>query len=257
MANRICKYVLCSTYQISISCSELLTLSENKNDNNNGLAMACTARGTDKEMLSAISEIPLLLELNKNKIVWFGQLYNDPTSEYLSHWSYHKLVHKIKDSRNLILHFHPVNILELYDLFKDHKITKNEFFTEITTSFKGKDLNFNIHIVGSPTVREPDGLAMSSRNIHLTDAQRLSATSLYRSLVMAQSLVESGTTDAAAVISAAVEMITACPDAAVDYIAVCDPDTLEDIAVIEGLVLMALAAKIGNTRLIDNMMLIP
>ena len=120
-----------------------------------------------------------------------------------------------------------------------------------------KDLNFDINIVGGPIVREPDGLAMSSRNNNLTEAQRSSATSLYRSLLKARTLVKSGTTDAAAIISAAAEVITACPDTAVDYIAVCDPDTLEDIAIIDGPAMMALAVKIGNTRLIDNMMLIP
>ena len=119
------------------------------------------------------------------------------------------------------------------------------------------DLNFNIEIVGAPTVREPDGLAMSSRNSYLSDSQRLSALALYRSLTAAADKVKAGATDAAEIIAQAEKSISEFPETDIDYINIVDPDTLEDISVISGPVVMALAVKVGNTRLIDNMTLLP
>ena len=120
-----------------------------------------------------------------------------------------------------------------------------------------KDLNFDIEIVGVPTVREPEGLAMSSRNAYLTAEQRPAAQSLFQSLEEAKKQVLSGETDAAKIIQSASERIRAYMEAVIDYIIVCDPETLEPMEHITKPALMALAVKIGNTRLIDNMMLSP
>ncbi len=120
-----------------------------------------------------------------------------------------------------------------------------------------EDLNYNIEIVDAPTVREPDGLAMSSRNSYLTPQQRNSAQSLYQSLKEAQKLVKGETRDADIIISAAKKSISKYPETLVDYITICDPDTLENVETIDGPVLMALAVKVGKTRLIDNMILKP
>ncbi len=117
------------------------------------------------------------------------------------------------------------------------------------------DLNFDIEIIGAPIVREPDGLAMSSRNTYLTPEQRVSALSLNKSLKKAQELIENGATDPAEIIDTAKELITSYPDTVIDYISICDPETLDDIKTIDGHTLMALAVKIGKTRLIDNTML--
>ena len=120
------------------------------------------------------------------------------------------------------------------------------------------DLNMDIEIVGAPIVREPDGLAMSSRNAYLTTEQRQSAPVLYSSLLAARQMVQEGETDAAAIIQKTVERIAAVPDAAIDYIAICDPDTLDEVEIICGPVLMALAVHLGACcRLIDNMILTP
>ena len=119
------------------------------------------------------------------------------------------------------------------------------------------DLNFDIKVVGAPTVREPDGLAMSSRNIYLTPDQRISALSLNTSLKKAQRLVESGLQDAAKIIDAAAKLIRSHPETEIDYITICDPETLDDMNTIEKPALMALAVKIGKARLIDNMILKP
>ncbi len=120
-----------------------------------------------------------------------------------------------------------------------------------------RDLNFNIKIVGFPTVREPDGLAMSSRNSYLTPEQRINALSLYKSLNQSKKLVESGIKDAKRIIDAAYALIKSYQDTAIDYIAICDPETLADMETIDRPVLMALAVSVGKTRLIDNMILNP
>lgn len=119
------------------------------------------------------------------------------------------------------------------------------------------DLNFDVEIISVPTVREPDGLAMSSRNAYLSADQRPAALSLYKSLQTAQSQVTKGTTDPEHIITEATRLITAYPETAIDYINICDPQTLDNISIINGPVVMALAVKVGNTRLIDNMILTP
>ena len=120
-----------------------------------------------------------------------------------------------------------------------------------------RDLDFGIKIVGGATVREPDGLAMSSRNNYLSPAQRISALSLYNALVHAQTLVESGIKDASRIIDAASDLIQSQKETEIDYIAICDTETLVDVKTVDRPVLMALAVKVGKPRLIDNMILKP
>ena len=120
-----------------------------------------------------------------------------------------------------------------------------------------QDLNFNIEIVGCPTVREVDGLAMSSRNSYLSPDQRRHALSLFEALENARVQLNSGIDDASRLIKDASERILSHPQTDIDYIAICDPETLEDITTINSPALMALAVKIGTTRLIDNIILDP
>jgi pantoate--beta-alanine ligase len=120
-----------------------------------------------------------------------------------------------------------------------------------------KDLNLDIDIIGAETVREPDGLAMSSRNAYLAPAQRTPAISLFLALTKAKEHVAKGETDAGRVIAAATETISSHPDTVIDYITICDPNTLQDKKTIKSPVIMALAVKVGQTRLIDNMRLMP
>lgn len=119
------------------------------------------------------------------------------------------------------------------------------------------DLNFDIRIIEAPTVREADGLAKSSRNKYLSDNQRSSALALNRALLEAEQMAAKGETRARILIQAAVETISAFPEASIDYVKICDPESLEDLEVVDRPALMALAVKVGQTRLIDNTMLTP
>jgi len=118
-----------------------------------------------------------------------------------------------------------------------------------------KDLNMNIQIIGVSTVREQDGLAMSSRNTYLSADERRSALSLSRALVRARELFQQDERSARVLIETVREIIDQQQCAEIDYIKVCDIETLQDIDVITGPAVMVLAVKIGRARLIDNIKL--
>jgi pantoate--beta-alanine ligase len=117
-----------------------------------------------------------------------------------------------------------------------------------------RDLNYNLQIVGRPIVREPDGLAMSSRNRYLDTAERQRALVLSRALRAASVLVAGGETCAAPLLAAMRAVFAAEPGARVDYITVVDPDTLLPIEDIKPGGMLAVAAWIGATRLLDNIL---
>ncbi|OIQ12007.1 pantoate--beta-alanine ligase [Neomoorella thermoacetica] len=118
-----------------------------------------------------------------------------------------------------------------------------------------RDLNFPIEIITIPTVREADGLALSSRTKYLTPEQRRSALSLHRALNLGSDLIKAGEREAAVVRRAMEKEITAWPETRIDYVAISDADTLKPLERIAGRVLLALAVWVGNTRLIDNVVL--
>ncbi|MDD2364726.1 MAG: pantoate--beta-alanine ligase [Desulfuromonadaceae bacterium] len=115
------------------------------------------------------------------------------------------------------------------------------------------DLNLPIEIVGMPIVRERDGLAMSSRNAYLTQSERESALCLYRSILSARALFDSGERSAAVLKRTVCGIIQNEPSATIDYVEFRDAETLNDVEVIDNSTLLALAVRIGQTRLIDNM----
>ena len=119
------------------------------------------------------------------------------------------------------------------------------------------DLDFGIEIVGVPTVREADGLAMSSRNRLLSPAERLAARCVPAALDAASALVAHGETNARAVLAAATAVIAAEPQARVDYCDARDPETLVEVEAVTGPTLLALAVWVGSVRLIDNRVLVP
>lgn len=117
------------------------------------------------------------------------------------------------------------------------------------------DLNMDIKIIGVPTVREPDGLAMSSRNKYLSDDERASALCLKKSLDAAQELMEAGETESRVISSRLEALINSHPFTEIDYIELCDPVTLDHADRLEEETLLALAVRVGQTRLIDNCVL--
>jgi len=118
-----------------------------------------------------------------------------------------------------------------------------------------QDLNIPVEIMICPTVREPDGLAMSSRNTYLNPEERRAATVLFRALQAAKARYEAGERDAERLREAMREVIRAEPLARIDYVSVAHPETLQELERVEGPALLSLAVYIGTTRLIDNLML--
>jgi pantoate--beta-alanine ligase len=117
-----------------------------------------------------------------------------------------------------------------------------------------RDLNIPVQIEICPTVREPDGLAMSSRNARLNAAERQRATALYQALATAQVLVAAGETDVATILAAA-ESELEYPEVKVEYLQIVNPETLAPITSVGGPALALVAAWVGQTRLIDNQLL--
>ena len=117
------------------------------------------------------------------------------------------------------------------------------------------DLNLGAEIVICPTVRDSDGLALSSRNVYLSANEREAALSLHRSLRLAQDLHNHGETDAARIRQRMRRLITDSPLASIDYISIADADNLSELDIIDRPTLVSLAVRIGKTRLIDNVII--
>lgn len=115
-----------------------------------------------------------------------------------------------------------------------------------------RDLSYGIEIVGCPIVREADGLAKSSRNTYLSEAERQAALVLSESVFLGQKMVAEGETDANKIVAAMTEHIQAQPLAKIDYVSAVDGVTMDPVDRISGTVLVAMAVYIGKTRLIDN-----
>ena len=120
-----------------------------------------------------------------------------------------------------------------------------------------RDLNFPLEIVVCPIVREPDGLAMSSRNTYLNPAERQQALVLSRTLNHVARRFAAGERNSATLIAAGQSELAGEPAARLDYLSIVDPDTLEPVDTITRPALVALAAWVGSTRLIDNIVLGP
>jgi pantoate--beta-alanine ligase len=118
-----------------------------------------------------------------------------------------------------------------------------------------RDLSMDVEIIGHPIVREPDGLAMSSRNVYLNAAERQAALCLSRALCKAERLVRRGEVKAEAIVGRVLADIANEPLATIDYVKLCDAETLDEIDRIDESALLALAVRIGKARLIDNRVL--
>lgn len=134
---------------------------------------------------------------------------------------------------------------------------QKDFQQALVVQRMAADLNVPITVRVCPIVREPDGLAMSSRNAYLSPAERQQALVLSKSLALARDLVGKGERDAAAIIARMRELILSVRPTRIDYVALADPDMLEPVTEIRGRTVVLLAVVIGQTRLIDNEVLEP
>jgi pantoate--beta-alanine ligase len=117
------------------------------------------------------------------------------------------------------------------------------------------DLDVPVEAVGRPIVREADGLALSSRNTYLSPEERQSALCLFQALTKARNLATTGEAKADKILAQVRQTITSTPDTRLDYAVLVDPDTLHEVDTILGSARLAVAAWVGTTRLIDNMLL--
>jgi pantoate--beta-alanine ligase len=117
-----------------------------------------------------------------------------------------------------------------------------------------RELNFDIEIIICPIVREPDGLAMSSRNAYLSEDERTAATVLYKMLKRGEELIKQhGVSDSVAVGKEMMKILDSERSVSPDFIEIVDPETLENVSTIESPVVLCIAVRVGATRLIDNM----
>jgi len=144
--------------------------------------------------------------------------------------------------------------MKLFNIVKPHLAIfgKKDFQQLVTIQRMVTDLNLDLEVIGLSTVREPDGLAMSSRNTYLKDAERESALSLSRYLKLASELYDNGERNAARIIGEMRKFIEEYPHTNIDYIKICDMATMEDIEQLKGESVVALAVHVGLPRLIDN-----
>lgn len=153
-------------------------------------------------------------------------------------------------------HFEGVTtvVAKLFNIIKPHyaMFGQKDFQQLAVIRRMVNDLNMDVQVIEVPTVREPDGLAMSSRNKYLTSEERKSALSLKKAIDTAVNMVRDGEKRSEVIIASLSELILSCPYTSIDYINICDPETLEDISTVDGKGLLAMAVKVGKTRLIDN-----
>jgi len=158
-------------------------------------------------------------------------------------------------------HFDGVSLVvaKLFNITKPHKafFGAKDFQQQAVIRRMVRDLNFDVEIVTCPIVREPDGLALSSRNTYLSSDERRRAFVLNHSLEEAERLVKAGEGNAAVILNKMREMIEAKNPDRIDYVSAVDPNTLESIQEIKCPVLFALAVRFGKARLIDNRLVEP
>ncbi|MDH4153520.1 MAG: pantoate--beta-alanine ligase [Nitrospira sp.] len=147
-------------------------------------------------------------------------------------------------------------VTKLFGMVRPHRALfgQKDFQQSVLVQRLVNDLNLGVDIVVRPTVREQDGLAMSSRNVYLSPDERRRAVTLYKSLQAGAAAIRTGETDAKTVRSAMVRVIQGEPAMTIDYLAVCDPITLEPLPTVARKAVLLGAVRLGTVRLIDNML---
>lgn len=193
-----------------------------------------------------------------------GDIIFAPSAKEMYPSGYQTFVAVEKVTQNLCgasrpTHFQGVTtvVAKLFNIIKPHVAIfgEKDYQQLVTIRQMTRDLNFDIEIIGMPTIREEDGLAMSSRNKYLSSEERKQALCLFSALNQVEKLFQGGEKNSKKLIDRAAEIIRIQPAAAIDYVKVCHPETIEDLEWIDDKALMALAVKIEKTRLIDNRVL--
>src|SRR3989339_188349 len=130
---------------------------------------------------------------------------------------------------------------------------QKDFQQQLIIKTMVRDMDFPVEVVALPTVREFDGLAMSSRNRYLKPKERELATVLYKALCLAKEEIENGEKDLRKILIRMRSLIGTVPSIRLDYVVIADPETLEEVKAIKGKLLVALSGSIGKARLIDNL----
>jgi pantoate--beta-alanine ligase len=148
-------------------------------------------------------------------------------------------------------------VCKLFHIVKPHLAIfgQKDYQQLIVIQQMAQDLNLDVEVVGRPTIREADGLAMSSRNRYLSGEERVSAQSLSRALTEAQTLFQKGERKTKVLLDRVVGLIGRQPKTRIEYAKICHPRTLEELTVVKNKGVLALAVWIGSTRLIDNCLL--
>lgn len=196
-----------------------------------------------------------LLENERVDLVW------TPTPDIVYPSDYQTFVEVEKVTRRLEGearpgHFRGVTtvVAKLFNIFQPNRayFGQKDIQQVIVIKRMVRDLNFNLEIITCPTIREADGLALSSRNANLSPAARQQARCLYQALVTAKSAFEAGERDAEQLRATMLNRVNSFEMASVDYVSVAHPDTLEELEAVEEQALLSLAVFIDNVRLIDN-----
>jgi pantoate--beta-alanine ligase len=148
-------------------------------------------------------------------------------------------------------------VAKLFNIVKPHVAVfgQKDFQQCVVIQQMVKDLNFDLEILTMPTIREPDGLAMSSRNARLSPVERHNSLSIASALNHAQEMVTKGERRAAVILKTVQETLTREGGVRVEYASLCHPETLEEVTQLSGPTLLAIAMWVGEVRLIDNRVL--
>jgi pantoate--beta-alanine ligase len=199
-----------------------------------------------------------LLEKERTDIIFYpddGEMYEKDFTTYVE-------VKRLEDhlcGKTRVGHFTGVAtvVAKLFNIVKPHyAVFGQKDYQQLTVIERMvRDLNMDVEIVPYPTVREPDGLAMSSRNTYLTDMERKKARLISVSLRKAEEMVRSGERNTETIRRVVEDILHQEDGIEVEYINICDTGTLEDVAAVAGRAVIAVACRIGRTRLIDNTIL--
>lgn len=199
-----------------------------------------------------------LLEKEQTDIIFY------PSAEemYADHFSTYVEVRGLQDylcGQSRPGHFLGVAtvVTKLFNIVKPHTAVfgQKDFQQLMVIRRMVRDLNMDIEIVGHPTVREKDGLAMSSRNTYLSKEEREKALLISRSLIKARELFAGGQRDAAELRKKVGEILKQSEDIQQEYVSICDTETLMPVDTVNHSAVLAIACRIGKTRLIDNTIL--